>query len=114
MYSKIEDSNNYDRQNSKSITKCIDNIISWTSPEDADEVALSFKTEEAANEAWHMINIILGKEDNDLDCILEDPSPNTLIQIAEKINNAMYQLGKRNSVTQQLMKDKVNMLITIG
>lgn len=90
----------------------LDNIISWTSARERIELAMSFKTAEAANEAWHTINLILGREvEAAEDDLPKKPALANLTQIAEKINNAMYYLAKRSKVTQQLLLNKVNHIL---
>lgn len=92
--------------------RTLDNIISWTSAGEGTEVAMSFKTAEAANEAWHIINLILGREvETTEDDLPKKPTLINLTQIAEKINTAMYYLAKRSKMTQQLLANKVSHIL---
>lgn len=72
-------------------------------------MAMSFKTNEAASDAWHTISLILGKEEQTEDDLPRRPELQSLTLIAEKVNTAMYHLGKRSKVTQQLLGNKVGM-----
>ena len=121
LEAKVTDGKGYFRQ-SGNFYKTLENIISWKLKDSDKSVALSFKSREAAEKMWQRINALAEgntePEDNGKDVIgdylLDEVEFEYLPKIAEKINTSIFPLIRRNKVIQQLLKEEVFTLLTIG
>lgn len=110
---RITEGRNYLRK-SGSLGLTVDNTISWMSGNCAS-VAVTFDSQENADDAWQKINITLEANteaedygrDSGVDIVLDRPEFINLPVISDKLSTSVFPISRRARAVQQLLKDEV-------
>ncbi len=89
----------------------VESIISWSKEKDGKEIALSFRETKGAQEAWHMSQMILGKEESkpgEENDPLEKMAPENLARIQDQIVSSAFLVSKKARIVQHCLKNDVH------